>query len=79
MDLKFGYILDLNMGAILMSYYIIVFVSHCQFDFVLHINEETFLKIQDLVTYLEFDIHVHKIDGCYVLKVSFIHHKKVCF
>jgi hypothetical protein len=79
MDFKFGYILDLNMGAILMFYCIIVFVSHCQLDFVLHINEETFLKIQDLVTNLEFDIHVHKIDGCYVLKVSFIYHKKVCF
>jgi hypothetical protein len=79
MDLKFVYILDLNMGAILMSYYIIVFVSHCQIDFVLHIDEETFLKIQDLVIYLEFDIHVHKINGCYVLKVSFFHHKKVCF
>ncbi len=79
MDLKFGYILDLNMGAILMSYYIIVFVSHCQLDFVLHIDEETFLKIQDLVKNLEFDIHVHKIDWCYVLKVTFIHHKKVCF
>jgi hypothetical protein len=46
---------------------------------VLHIDEETFLKIQDLVKNLEFDIHVHKIDWCYVLKVTFIHHKKVCF
>ncbi len=79
MDLKFGYILDLNMGAILMSSYIIVFVFHCQIDFVLHIDEETFLKIQDLVINLEFDIHAHKIDGCYVLKVSFFYHKKVFF
>ncbi len=79
MDLNFFNILDLNMDAILMSYYIIVFVSHCQIDFVLHIDEETFLKIQDLVTYLEFDIHVQKINGCYVLKVIFFHDKKVCF
>ncbi len=79
MDLKLGYILDLNMGAILISYYIIMFVFHFQIDFVLHIDEETFIKIQDLVIKIEFDIHVHKIDGCYVLKVNSFHHKKIYF
>jgi hypothetical protein len=62
MDLKLGYILDLNMGAILASYYIIMFVFHFQINFVLHM--ETFVNIQDLVMNFEFDIHVHKIGGC---------------
>jgi hypothetical protein len=77
MDLELGYILDLNMGAILISYYITMFVFHLKIDFVLHIDEETFIKIQHLVIKLEFDIHVHKIDGCYVLKVNYFHHKYI--
>jgi len=40
---------------------------------------ETFVKIQDLVINFEFDIHVHKIGGCYVLKVNLFHRKKVFF
>ncbi len=45
----------------------------------LHIGEESFVKIQDLVVNVKFDIHVHMIDGCFVLKVIFFHHKKISF
>jgi len=34
----------------------------------LHIDEETYIKIQDLVININFDIFVHNIDVCYVLK-----------
>ncbi len=34
----------------------------------LRIDEETYIKIQDLVINLNFDILVHNIDVCYVLK-----------
>jgi hypothetical protein len=79
MDLKLGSILDLNMVQILISYYIIMFVFHFQIDFVLHIDEETFIKIQDLVMKLEFDFHVHIRLMDVMLKVNFFHHKKIYF
>ncbi len=56
-----------------------MFVFHFQIDFVLHNGEESCVKIQDLVINFEFDVHIHKIDGCYDLKVNFFHHKKVTF
>jgi hypothetical protein len=56
-----------------------VFVSHFQIDLVLHIGEESCVKIQDLVINFEFDIHIHSIDGCYNLKVNSFHHEKVSF
>ncbi len=64
MDSEVGCVLDLNMDAILAFYWIIVFVSHFQINFVLHIGEESCVKIQDLVIDFEFDIHIHRIDGC---------------
>ncbi len=33
--------------------------------------------MQGLVMNFELDIHVHKIGGCYVLKVNLFHRKKV--
>jgi hypothetical protein len=36
----------------------------------LHIDEETYIKIQDLVININFDILVHNIDVCYVLKLN---------
>ncbi len=53
-----------------------MFVSHFQIYFVLHNGEESCVKIQDLVINFEFDIHIHRIDGCYNLKVNFFHHKR---
>jgi hypothetical protein len=44
---------------------------------VLHIGEESFVKIQGLVVNLEFDIHVHTMDGCCVLIVNCFHHEKI--
>ncbi len=79
MDLEVGCVSDLSMGAILVFYWIIVFVSHFQIDLMLHIGEENCVKIQDLVINFEFDIHIHRIDGCYNLKVNYFHHEKVSF
>jgi hypothetical protein len=56
------------MGAILTSYWIIVFFFHLLIKFMLHTDEETYIKIQDLVINNNFDILVHNIDVCYVLK-----------
>jgi hypothetical protein len=56
------------MGAILTSYWIIVCFFHFLIEFMLHIDEKTYKKIQDLVINLNFDILVHNIDVCYVLK-----------
>jgi len=47
-----------------------MFVFHFQIDFVFHIDEKISIKIQDLVLNVEFDICVHKIDVCYLLKVN---------
>jgi hypothetical protein len=77
MDLEVGFVLDLSMDAILEFYLIIVFVSHFQIDSMLHIGEGNCVKIQDLVINFEFHIHIHRIDGCYNLKVKSFHHKKV--
>jgi hypothetical protein len=60
-------------------YWIVVFVSHFQIDLLLHIGEESCGKIQNLVINFEFDIRIHRIDGCYNLKVNFFHHEKVSF
>jgi hypothetical protein len=79
MDLEVGCVVDLSMDAILTFYWTIVFVSHFKIDFMLHIGEESCVKIQDLVIDFKFDIHVHRIDGCYNLKVNYFHHKKVSF
>jgi hypothetical protein len=54
-----------------------VFVFHLQINFVLHIGEESFVNIQNLVMNLEFDIHVHMIDGCCVLIINYFHHEKI--
>ncbi len=54
-----------------------MFVSHFQIDLVLHIGEGSCVKIQDLVINFEFDIHMHRIDGCYNLKEISFHHEKV--
>jgi hypothetical protein len=70
MDLELGCVVDLSMDAILTFYSIIVFVSHFQIDSMLHIGEESCVKIQDLVINFKFDIHIHRIDGCYNLKVK---------
>jgi len=56
-----------------------VFVSHLQIELVSHIVEESCGKIQDLVINFEFDIHIHRNDGCYNLKVNSFHHEKVSF
>jgi len=77
MDLEVGCVLDLSMDAILTFYWIILFVSHFQINLLLHIGEESCGKIQDLVINFEFDICIHRIDGCYNLKVNSFHHEKV--
>jgi hypothetical protein len=43
----------------------------------LHIGEESFVKIQDLVVNLKFDIHVYMINGSCVLIVNYFHHKNI--
>ncbi len=60
-------------STILTSYWIIMFVFHFQIDFVFHIDAKISIKIQDLVLNVEFDICVHKIDVCYLLKVNIFH------
>jgi len=63
----FGSKYGCNLNILLYS-----FVFHFQIDFVLHIDEENFIRIQDLVIKFEFDFYAHKIDGCYIFN---IHHK----
>ncbi len=70
MDPRLGYILDLNIDVILTSYSIIMSLFHFHLDLMLYVDEKIYVKIQDLVTNLTFDIHVHNIDICYFLKVN---------
>ncbi len=56
-----------------------MFDSHFEIDLRLHNGEKSCVKIQDLVINLEFDIHIHRIDGCYNLEVNSFHHEKVSF
>ncbi len=56
-----------------------MFIFHYQIDLMLHIGEESCVKIQDLVINFEFDIHIHRIDGCCNLKVNSFHDEKVFF